>query len=347
MPVKLKDGKNKRYHVRFLVTGTAGFIGFHLARRLLAAGHTVAGLDSMTPYYDITLKERRNAILAQHAAFTDHRLALENAEGLETLIARFRPEIILHLAAQAGVRYSNENPNAYIGSNIVGTHNLLEAVRRNPVRHLLMASTSSVYGANTKIPFEETDPTDHQVSLYAASKKATESIGHSYAYLWKIPITALRFFTVYGPWGRPDMALFKFVQNTIEGRPIDIYNHGRMVRDFTYIDDLVDAVLRLIDCPPEIGKPIGDFDTLSPVAAYRSVNVGGGNPIDLLNYIDVIEKSLGMPAQRNYLPMQPGDVERTSASTTLLEALIGYRPQTTVTVGVPEFVRWYLDYYKS
>jgi UDP-glucuronate 4-epimerase len=331
--------------MRVLVTGTAGFIGFHLARRLLAAGHAVAGVDSMTPYYDVSLKERREEILLAQPGFSNHRLALEDSAGLDSLVAAFAPEIIVHLAAQAGVRYSLENPRAYISSNIVGSHNILESCRHHPVRHLMMASTSSVYGANTEMPFRETDKADHSLTLYAATKKASEEMAHAYSHLWKIPITMFRFFTVYGPWGRPDMALFKFVKNTIEGRPIDVYNHGQMKRDFTYIDDLVDAIVSVIACPPVEGQPVSPVDTLSPVAPHRVLNIGGGQPVGLLDYIDTIEQALGIPITRNYLEMQPGDVPSTSASPALLEALIGSRPQTPIGVGVAEFVRWYLEYY--
>jgi UDP-glucuronate 4-epimerase len=331
--------------MRVLVTGTAGFIGFHLARRLLAAGHAVAGVDSMTPYYDVSLKERREEILLAQPGFINHRLALEDAAGLDSVVAAFAPEIIVHLAAQAGVRYSLENPRAYISSNIVGSHNILESCRHHPVRHLMMASTSSVYGANTEMPFRETDKADHPLTLYAATKKASEEMAHAYSHLWKIPITMFRFFTVYGPWGRPDMALFKFVKNTIEGRPIDVYNHGQMKRDFTYIDDLVDAIVSVIACPPVEGRPVSPVDTLSPVAPHRVLNIGGGQPVGLLDYIDTIEQALGIPIIRNYLDMQPGDVPSTSASPALLEALIGSRPQTPIGVGVAEFVRWYLEYY--
>ena len=319
--------------MRCLVTGTAGFIGFHLADRLLKAGHAVAGIDSMTEYYDVTLKQRREAILTEHAAFTNNRLALEDTAGVAAAFAGFHPDVVIHLAAQAGVRYSLENPRAYIDSNLVGTFSIIEACRHHPVRHLMMASTSSVYGANAKIPFAESDHADHPMTLYAASKKANEEMGHSYSHLFEIPTTMFRFFTVYGPWGRPDMALFKFVRNTLEGLPIDVYNHGRMERDFTYIDDLIDAIVRVIDCPPEAGKAVSPDDTLSPVAPFRVLNIGGGQPVGLMEFIAVMED------------MQPGDVPRTTASPKLLEALIGRVPTTPVSVGVPAFVRWYLDYY--
>lgn len=331
--------------MRFLVTGSAGFVGFHLARRLLAEGHEVAGLDGMTPYYDPALKARRHEILAQSPRFTGHVQLLEDAGALQRVADNFVPEVILHLAAQAGVRYSLENPRAYIDANILGTFNLLEQCRRTPVRHLLLASTSSVYGANQELPFVETQRTDWPLSLYAATKKATEAMSHCYAHLWHIPTTVFRFFTVYGPWGRPDMALFKFVRNILAGEPIDIYNHGRMKRDFTYIDDLVEGVMRLLAKAPEIGAPIHLTDSLSPAAAYRVVNIGGGQPVGLLDFVAEIEAALGRKARRNYLEMQPGDVPVTTASPALLDALVGYHPQTSIKDGVRAFVDWYREYY--
>ena len=252
--------------MRFLITGTAGFIGFHLARRLIADGHCVCGLDGMTPYYDVTLKEARHAVLARSDAFAAHVAMLEDFAALQRIAADFAPEIIVHLAAQAGVRYSLENPRAYVDANLVGMFNVMEIAKAAEVGHFLVASTSSVYGANTRIPFRETDKTDHPLTLYAATKKAGEDMAHSYAHLWKIPTTAFRFFTVYGPWGRPDMALFKFVQATLAGEPIDVFGNGRMRRDFTYVDDLVEAIVRLVQRPPREGEPVGDMDSLSPVA---------------------------------------------------------------------------------
>ncbi len=333
--------------MRFVVTGTAGFIGFHVARRLLADGHELVGIDGMTPYYDVRLKERRHAALLQHAHFRAHQLMLEDAEALHGVFAEFAPEMVIHLAAQAGVRYSIENPRAYIDSNIVGSFNLLEACRTVKPKHLMVASTSSVYGANTDFPFRETSKTDHPLTLYAASKKAVEAMAHSYAHLWTIPTTMFRFFTVYGPWGRPDMALFKFVRNILSGEPIDIYNHGHMLRDFTYIDDLVEGIVRLSEAVPVTGQPIGDLDSLSPAAPYRVVNIGGGQPIDLMAFIAEIEAALCQKAKRNYLPFQPGDIHKTEASPALLDALVGYRPQTPVAVGVREFVKWFRSYYQT
>ena len=331
--------------MKVLVTGSAGFIGFHLARRLLAEGHEVTGIDSMVPYYDVALKRRRHALLAEHAAFTAHEDNLADAAAVERIFAANPPELVLHLAAQAGVRYALEHPDTYVESNIVGTFNLLEAVRRRPVRHLLLASTSSAYGANTKMPFEERDPAVTPLNIYAASKLAGEAMAHSYAHLWKQPTTAFRFFTVYGPWGRPDMALFKFTDAILKGRPIDVYNHGEMRRDFTYIDDLVEAILRLAATPPVEGQPVGEQDTLSPVAPFRLVNIGNGAPVKLPDFIAAIEAATGRAATRNYLPMQPGEVPATWADNRLLAALTGYRPGTDVRQGVAAFVAWFREYY--
>jgi UDP-glucuronate 4-epimerase len=333
--------------VNFLITGTAGFIGYHLAQRLLADGHSVAGLDGMTPYYDVSLKQHRHAMLGQHPGFRAYEVMLEDAAAVGRVAAEAKPDVLVHLAAQAGVRYSLENPAAYVDSNIVGTFNIVELCRRMPVKHLVMASTSSVYGSNPEAVFAETDHADHPMTLYAASKRATELIAHSYAHLFHIPTTMFRFFTVYGPWGRPDMALFKFVQNILADTPIDIYNHGKMGRDFTYVDDLVEGIVRLIDAVPVVGRSAGPMDSLSPVAPFRVVNIGGGQTVQLLDFIEEIERAIGKPAIRNYLEMQPGDVPTTTASPALLEALTDYKPETPVSVGVPAFVRWYRDYYKA
>ena len=332
--------------MRVLITATAGFIGFHLARRLIADGHFVAGLDGMTPYYDVSLKEARHATLARSNAFRAHIAMLEDDARLRDIIAEEKPEIIVHLAAQAGVRYSLENPRAYVDANLVGTFNVMEGAKAAGVRHFLLASTSSVYGANAKMPFQETDRTDHPMTLYAATKKATEDMAHSYAHLWKIPTTAFRFFTVYGPWGRPDMALFKFVKATLAGEPIDVYGHGDMKRDFTFVEDLVEAIARLIETAPREGEPVAEFDSLSPAAPYRVVNIGGGSPVGLLDYVDAVERALGMPVQRRYLDMQKGDVPATWASPELLRKLINYAPATDVGTGVKAFVDWYRDYYR-
>ena len=331
--------------MRFLVTGTAGFIGFHVARRLLADGHTVLGVDAMTPYYDVTLKQARHAELAKSNAFHGEIARLEDEAAFAEAMGGEQPEVILHLAAQAGVRYSLEEPRAYIDANLVGTYNVLEAAKAAGVRHLLLASTSSVYGANAAMPFAETDRTDHPLTLYAATKKATENMAHAYAHLWKIPTTAFRFFTVYGPWGRPDMALFKFVKATLAGEPIDVYGGGQMKRDFTFIDDLVEAIVRLVAKAPREGEPVGARDSLSPTAPYRVVNVGGGQPTGLLDFIDAIERALGKPTSRRMLEMQKGDVPATWASPDFLRDLIGYAPETPVETGVRAFVDWYRGYY--
>lgn len=335
--------------MRILITGTAGFVGFHLAKLLLAAGHEIVGIDGITPYYDVALKRRRHGMLLQSAQFSCHEVMLEDMAGITRIFEQAKPEIVVHLAAQAGVRYSLENPRAYIDANLIGTFNVMELVRQHPPRHFLLASTSSVYGANTKMPFEEQDRTDHPLTLYAATKKATEVMAHSYAHLWNIPTTAFRFFTVYGPWGRPDMALFKFTKAILEGDPIDVYNNGAMTRDFTYIDDLAKAIALLIDAVPSgpVSKDETDDTTLglSPAAPYQIVNIGGGNPVGLLDFISAIEANLGKQAVRNYLSMQPGDVPATIADASLLERLTGYRPATPISVGINRFVTWYREYY--
>jgi len=332
--------------MRFLITGTAGFIGFHLAKRLLADGHEVQGIDALTPYYDIELKKKRHAILAGSNRFTAHVAHLEDGELIAEIHAGSKPDVIVHLAAQAGVRYSLENPDAYVRSNIDGTFNLLEVMRPSPPKHFMFASTSSVYGANTAMPFRETDRADHPLTLYAATKKAGEVMAHSYSHLFAIPTTAFRFFTVYGPWGRPDMALFKFVDATLKGRPIDVYGEGRMSRDFTFIDDLVESIVRLVPLVPEAGAASDASDTLSPAAPFRVVNIGGGAPVELTKFIDAIEAKLGRKAVRNLMPMQPGDVRDTFASADLLEKLTGYRPETKIDEGVGKFVDWYREYFK-
>jgi UDP-glucuronate 4-epimerase len=334
--------------MRLLVTGSAGFIGFHLARRLLADGHVVEGIDGLTPYYDVELKKARQRELTKSNRFTAHTLMLEDEARLAAVVAEAKADIVIHLAAQAGVRYSLENPRAYLGANIVGTFNLLEAVRRQKPRHFIFGSTSSVYGANVESPFKETSPADHPLSVYAATKKAGELMVHNYAHLFDLPATAIRFFTVYGPWGRPDMALFKFVDAIIAGRAIDLYGEGKMSRDFTYIDDLVEAVVRLIPLAParDRAESREALDSLSPVAPFRIVNIGRGAPVDLLDFVAAIEKKLGRQAKRNMLPMQPGDVPATFASADLLQSLTGYRPATTVEAGVGAFVDWYKAYYR-
>ncbi|KAA2235233.1 NAD-dependent epimerase/dehydratase family protein [Salinarimonas soli] len=330
-----------------LITGTAGFIGFHLARRLLADGWLVTGVDGMTPYYDVSLKEARHAVLARSNAFVAHEIMLEDDGALQHVFDECAPDVVVHLAAQAGVRYSLENPRAYVDANLVGTFNVMEGVRRLKPRHFLLASTSSVYGANEAMPFRETDRADYPMTLYAATKKATEAMAHSYAHLWSLPTTAFRFFTVYGPWGRPDMALFKFVRATLSGEPIEVYGEGRMERDFTYIDDLIEAIARLIETPPAAGEPCGAFDSLSPAGPFRVVNIGGGQPVGLLAFIDAMEDALDLKAERIMLPMQKGDVRATSAAPDLLEGLTGYKPSTPVGEGVRRFVEWYRDHYRT
>jgi UDP-glucuronate 4-epimerase len=333
--------------MRFLITGTAGFIGFHLAKRLLADGHEVQGVDALTPYYDVELKKKRHGVLAGSNRFTAHIANIEDAKKLDSIHAGAAPDVVIHLAAQAGVRYSLENPEAYVRTNVDGTFNLLEILRRKPPKHFLLASTSSVYGANKEMPFRETERADHPLTLYAATKKAGELMAHSYSHLFDIPTTAFRFFTVYGPWGRPDMALFKFVDATLKGKPIDVFGEGRMSRDFTYIDDLVEAIVRLVPLAPERGAASDGNDSLSPAAPYRVVNIGGGAPVELTKFIDAIEAKLGKKAIRNMLPMQPGDVRDTFASADLLEKLTGYRPATRIEEGVGKFVDWYRDYFKA
>ncbi|MCD7059659.1 NAD-dependent epimerase [Pelagibacterium xiamenense] len=333
--------------MKVFVTGTAGFIGFHLAKRLIADGHLVVGYDGMTPYYDVTLKTRRHAVLGKTNGFRAHTGMLEDKDALRNAIDDCQPDIIIHLAAQAGVRYSIEHPETYISSNLVGTFNLLELAREIAPKHLLLASTSSVYGGNEDMPFKEAARTDFPVSLYAATKKATEAMSHSYAHLWGIPTTCFRFFTVYGPWGRPDMALFKFVSAIEEGRPIDVYGEGRMARDFTYIDDLVEGICRLMDAVPAAGRPVeaeGVADSLSPVAPWRAVNIGGGNPVGLMEFIEAVEEALGKRAQKRMLPMQQGDVVATSSDDGLLRALTGFAPGVGVKEGVSAFVEWYRSY---
>ncbi|ALJ15646.1 UDP-glucuronate 5-epimerase [Sphingopyxis macrogoltabida] len=333
-----------------LVTGTAGFIGFHLASLLLAEGFEVHGYDGLSDYYDVNLKRRRHQTLLQNPRFTATEAQLEDEETLSRVAEEFSPDVIVHLAAQAGVRYSLENPRAYIDSNVVGTLNVLEIARTLKVEHLLMASTSSVYGANEEMPFTETEKADTQLTIYAATKKANESMGHSYAHLWDLPITMFRFFTVYGPWGRPDLALYKFVDAMLDGRPIDIYNNGDMYRDFTYVDDLVRAIRLLIDAVPvrpASADDIEEGDSLSPVAPFRVVNIGNSDKVRLLDFVDAIEAELGIEAIRNYMPMQMGDVPATWADASLLQRLTGYRPQTDFRDGIARFVAWFRDYYRK
>ncbi len=331
-----------------LVTGSAGFIGAALSRRLLGEGFRVVGLDAMSDYYDPELKRGREATLLPCERFRAVHDLVESPGVLMDLFAEERPDIVVHLAAQAGVRYSIENPRAYLESNLVGTFELLEAARAHPPRHMLLASTSSAYGASSAMPYVETARADHQVSFYAATKKANESMAHSYAHLYDLPTTMFRFFTVYGPWGRPDMAPFKFTRAILEGKPIDVYNRGEMQRDFTYIDDLVTAIRLLIDAVPvrPAGGEVAEGDSLSPVAPWRVVNIGNSDAVPLTDFIAAIEAATGRAAQRNLMPMQPGDVRATWADAGLLRHLTGYAPSTSVTEGVARFVAWYRDYYR-
>jgi UDP-glucuronate 4-epimerase len=332
---------------KVFITGTAGFIGFHLARLLLDEGFRVHGFDGMTDYYDVKLKQRRHQMLLQNPHFSMTEGMLEDDALITQVMDDFAPDVIVHLAGQAGVRYSLENPRAYLDSNLVGTFNVMEAARRLKVEHLLMASTSSVYGANEDMPFAETDKADTPLTFYAATKKANEAMAHSYAHLWDLPTTMFRFFTVYGPYGRPDLALFKFVDAILDGRPIDIYNHGDMHRDFTYVTDLVRGIRLLIDTPPvrPDNREVPEGDSLSPVAPYRIVNIGNSDKVRLLDFVDAIEEELGQKAIRNYMPMQMGDVPATWANAELLQRLTGYKPQTDIRDGIREFVAWFRDYY--
>jgi UDP-glucuronate 4-epimerase len=334
--------------MKVLITGAAGFIGNALALRLLARGDQVVGIDNLNDYYDPALKEARLARTAEHAAFTDVRMDLEDRDGIAALFASEKPDAVVNLAAQAGVRYSIENPCAYADTNLVGFMHILEGCRHNGVKHLVYASSSSVYGSNTKMPFSVHDNVDHPVSIYAATKKANELMAHTYSHLYRLPTTGLRFFTVYGPWGRPDMALFKFTQRMLAGEPIDVFNYGKHRRDFTYIDDIVEGVIRTLDRIPE---PNPDWsgeqpDSATSTAPYVLYNIGNNQPVELMHYIEVLEDSLGIKAQKNLLPLQPGDVPDTYADVQDLVRDVGYQPATSVEDGVANFVAWYRDYYK-
>lgn len=327
------------------ITGTAGFIGFHLARLLLDEGFRVVGYDAMTDYYDVRLKQRRHQILLQNPNFACTEGYLEDYETLSRVCDDAKPDVIVHLAGQAGVRYSLENPRSYMESNVMGTFNVTECARIHSVDHLLMASTSSVYGANTDMPFNELQCADTPLTIYAATKRANEHMGHAYAHLWKIPTTMFRFFTVYGPWGRPDMALFKFVKAGLEGGTIDVYHHGKMARDFTYVTDLVRGIRLLVDTPPVMDADPIEGDSLSPAAPFRVVNIGNGTKVPLMDFITAIEDALGAPLRKNFMEMQKGDVHETHADNALMRRLTGYTPQTDVAEGVSQFVTWYRDYY--
>lgn len=334
--------------MKILVTGAAGFIGMHASQRLLARGDQVVGLDNLNDYYDPTLKEARLARLTPHAGFRFVKMDVADRAGMERLFAEEKFDRVIHLAAQAGVRYSLQNPHAYIDSNLVGFMNILEGCRHAKVQHLVYASSSSVYGGNTKMPFSERDSVDHPVSIYAATKKANELMAHTYSHLYDLPTTGLRFFTVYGPWGRPDMALFLFTKAILEGRPIDVFNHGKMKRDFTYVDDIVEGVIRTLDRTAAVDAAF-DSDNPDPGrsnAPYRVFNIGNHNPVELMAFVSAIEETLGVTAQKNFMPLQDGDVPATYADTEALNAWTGFAPATSVKDGVARFVAWYRDYYR-
>ncbi len=333
--------------MKILVTGAAGFIGSQLTKHLLARGDTVLGLDNMNTYYDVTLKQNRLALFDDEPNFSFVKLDLADREGMQQLFADNTFDVVVNLAAQAGVRYSLENPLAYIDSNLVGFANVLEGCRHHQIGHLVYASSSSVYGSNTKQPFAEADNVDHPISLYAASKKSNELMAHSYSHLYRLPTTGLRFFTVYGPWGRPDMALFKFTKNILADEPIDVYNHGDMIRDFTYIDDIIKGVICVIDQPAsEDSNWTGDEpNPATSDAPYRLYNIGNNNPVQLNDFISAVEKALGKTAEKNLLPMQPGDVANTHADVGALERDFGFKPTTSIESGVQQFIDWYRAYF--
>jgi UDP-glucuronate 4-epimerase len=334
--------------MKVLITGSAGFIGSALALRLMDRGDEVIGIDNLNDYYDVELKQARLARTTDYAAYTDVRVDLEDRESLAETFRKYQPQRVVNLAAQAGVRYSLENPHAYVDTNLVGFTNILEGCRHNGAEHLVYASSSSVYGSNTHMPFSVHDNVDHPVSLYAASKKANELMAHTYSHLYRIPTTGLRFFTVYGPWGRPDMALFMFTRNILAGKPIDVFNYGNHRRDFTYIDDIVEGVVRVLDRVPEPNPDWnGDVpDSASSNAPYRLYNIGNNKPVELMHYIEVLEDCLGMKAEKNMLPLQPGDVPATYADVTDLVRDVGYKPDMSVEQGIANFVAWYKDYYQ-
>lgn len=334
--------------MKYLVTGAAGFIGFHVTQRLLTEGHQVVSFDNINDYYDINLKKSRLTILNNETEFEFHQIDLVNKTAIDNLFKKHKFDRVIHLAAQAGVRYSLENPYSYIDANVIGHLNILDNCRQHEVGHLLYASSSSVYGLNRKLPFSTDDSVDHPVSLYAATKKSNELMSHTYSHLFGIPTTGLRFFTVYGPWGRPDMALFKFTQSIIEDKPIDVYNYGDMMRDFTFIDDVTEAIIRLQAIIPQQNScwTVEQGSPATSSAPYRVYNIGNSQPVKLLDYIEAIELALGKKAHKNLLPMQPGDIVNTEADTTQLYDLIKFRPQTSVIDGVKKFVDWYRTFYK-
>ena len=333
--------------MKVLITGAAGFIGSALAIRLLERGDEVIGIDNLNDYYDVNLKKARLARVSEHAGFTDVRIDLEDRKGIEDVFKQHKPERVVNLAAQAGVRYSITNPHAYIDTNIVGFVNILEGCRHNDVEHLVYASSSSVYGANTNYPFSVHNNVDHPVSLYAASKKSNELMAHTYSHLFNIPTTGLRFFTVYGPWGRPDMALFLFTKKILAGEPIDVFNFGNHKRDFTYIDDIVEGVIRTLDKIPEPNPDWSgdDPDSATSASPYRLYNIGNNEPVELMHYIEVLENCLGKKAEKNMLPLQPGDVPNTYADVKELVNDVGYKPDTSVEDGIVRFVEWYKEYF--
>ncbi|MDA8812491.1 GDP-mannose 4,6-dehydratase [Amylibacter sp.] len=332
---------------KVLVTGSAGFIGFHVCKRLLNDGFEVIGVDSLSDYYDVFLKKARLSLLKQNINFKEINGKIEQKGFLLNIFQNLNPDYVIHLAAQAGVRYSIENPRSYLDSNVLGTFEIIEASRHFPPKHMLIASTSSAYGANTIMPYNEIDKADHQVSFYAATKKSTENFAHAYSHLFNIPITMFRFFTVYGPWGRPDMAPYKFTKSILDGNKIDVYNNGKMKRDFTYIDDLVEGIILLLDVVPSTRiNNLHVEDSLSPVAPWRLVNIGNSKPIALIDFIKATEDALGIVAEKNFMPMQLGDVKATWADISLIKCLTGYEPKVGIKKGMVEFVKWYKKYNK-
>ena len=332
--------------MKIIVTGSSGFIGFHVSKKLLESGKKVHGVDSMNNYYDVNLKKARLSILKKYKNFSFSKAKIENKKNLDKAFKKFKPVVVIHLAAQAGVRYSIEKPRVYLDSNITGTYNIIEISKKLNVKHLIMASSSSVYGANKKIPFKEVDKTETQMSIYAATKKSNESMAHAYSNIWKFPITMVRFFTVYGPWGRPDMALFKFTKGILNNKKIDVYNNGKMYRDFTYIDDVINGMILLINKIAKINKNIKyQNDSLSKVAPFRILNIGNTKKVYLLDFLKQIEKELGRKAIRNYMPLQKGDVKQTLSNSRLLKRITGYYPRTNYKLGIKKFVDWYKKYY--
>ncbi len=332
---------------KILITGSSGFIGFHLSKVLLDKGFIVKGIDSMNAYYDVSLKEERNKILLGYSNFSFEHMNLSNINKTKEIIKNFNPDYLVHLAAQAGVRHSVTNPEDYVESNLIATFNILEALRETKVDHLLIASTSSAYGASKNMPFKESDPSNEPLTFYASTKRACESMSHSYSNLFDIPVTCFRFFTVYGPWGRPDMALFKFVKAITQDKEFDVYNEGQMIRDFTYVEDLVHAIFLLLDKIPETDKKVSKADSVSSVAPWRLINIGNADPVVLIDFVKYIEETLDKKAKINFMPLQMGDVVQTYANNQLLKDLANYKPETGYKEGIEQFINWYLSYYKS